>query len=135
MRVDKIKLVNNLYSIINPSTYCSNASEISDKGASGDYLKAEAPRELASLTVAPIQLKQPNCQILHSTKVCRLELATLPEEYRGAHILPGLVHISLIYIGKMCDAGCESSFNQHNMVVTKYEEVLLECTRYVMIGL
>ena len=111
MRVDKIKLVNNLYYIINPSTYCSNASEISDKGASGDYLKAEAPRELASITVAPIQVKQPNVQILHSTKVCRLELATLSEEAREAQTPPGLSHISLISIGKLCDSGCEPSIS------------------------
>ena len=67
---DKLKFVNNLYCIVNPSTSLSNASEIDDAGASGHYLKAEAPHDIASRSVAPIQLKQPNGQILYSTKGC-----------------------------------------------------------------
>ena len=83
---------------------------------SGHYLKAESPR-------------YPNGQILHYTKGCQLASSTLPEEAREAHILPGLAHSSLISIGKLCDVGCEYSFNQHNMVVTKDEELLLKGTR------
>ena len=41
--VDKLKLVNKLYSVVHPSTYRSNASAISDTGASGNYLKVDAP--------------------------------------------------------------------------------------------
>ena len=135
MRLDKLKLVNNLYYVVDTSTYRGNASEIADTAASGHYLKAESPRELVSLPVAPIQVKQPNVQILHSTKVCRLELATLSEEAREAQTPPGLSHISLMSIGKLCDAGCESSFNQNNMVVTEDEEVLLQGTRGPIQGL
>ena len=80
-------------------------------------------------------MKQPNGQILHSTKGCRLELETLPEEAIESNILPVLAHIYLISIGKLCDDGCEASFNQHNIVVTKDEEVLLKGTKYVMTGL
>ena len=119
MGVDTLKLVHNLYSVVNTSPSRSNASALADTGASGHYLKSEAPHELASRPVAPIQAKQPNGQILHSTKVCQLPLANLPEEARESHILPGLAYSSLISIGKLCDAGCEASFNQHNMVVTK----------------
>ena len=133
--VYKLKLINNLYCVVNPSTFRSNASVISDIGASGHYLKAEAPHDIVSWPVAQIQVKQPNGQILHFTKVCWIALATLPEEPREAYILPGLAHISLISIGKMCDAGCEASFNQHNMAVIKYEQVLLQGTRYVLAGL
>ena len=68
--MDKLKLVNNLHFIVNPYTYLSNESAISDTGASGHYLKAEAPNELASGPVAPIKVKQPNVQILNSTKGC-----------------------------------------------------------------
>ena len=74
-------------------------------------------------------------QYLHSTKACRLELENLPEDVRKAHTLPGLSHSSLIYIGKLCDAGCEASFNQHNMAITKYKQVLLQGTRDIMTGL
>ena len=56
----------------------------------------DAPHDPASLTVSPIQVKQPNGQILHSTKVYQLALGTLPEEEIEAHILPVLAHSSLI---------------------------------------
>ena len=118
--MDKLKLLNNLYSIVNPYTSYSNASAIADTGASGHYLKAEALRDLVSQPVAPIQVKQPNRQILHSTKGFLLALATFPEETREAHILPVLSHSSLVFIGKLCDSGFEASFGQHNMAVTKY---------------
>ena len=54
MGVDELKLVNNLYSVVNSSTYISNASVISDKGASGRYLESEAPHKLVSRPVSPI---------------------------------------------------------------------------------
>ena len=133
--VDKLKLVNNLYSILNSYTSRINASLIADTGASGYYLKADAPHNLASWPVATIQVKQPNVQILHSTKGCILALATLPEGGIESHIHTGLAHISTISIGKLCDAGCEASFNQHTMSVAKDEQVLLQGTRDVMTGL
>ena len=49
---------------MNPYTSRSNASAISEKVASGQYLKADALHELASRPVAPIQVKRPNGQIL-----------------------------------------------------------------------
>ena len=135
MGVDKLKLVDKLYSVVNPSTSRSNASSIADTGSSGHYLKVKAPHEIASRPVAPIQVKQPNGQILHSTKCCQLALATLPEEAREAHILTRLAHSSLISIGKFCGSGCEASFNQHNRAVTKDEEVLLQGKRDAITGL
>ena len=66
--MDRLKILNNLYSVVNPYISHSNASSIVDTGASGHYLKAEAPHELASWPVAQIQVKQPNGKILHSTK-------------------------------------------------------------------
>ena len=95
----------------------------------------DAPHDLASRTVALIQEKQPNGKIVHSTKVCRLELATLHKGAREAHILPGLEHSFLVSIGKLCDAGCKASFNRNTMPVTKDEQVMLQCTRDLMAGL
>ena len=89
------KLVNNLHYVIHSSISRSNASAIADTGASRNYLKADAPHDRAIWPVAPIKTKQPNGQILKSTKGCKLELATLPEEARESHILPGLAHSSL----------------------------------------
>ena len=109
--VDNLKVVNNLYSVVHTSKSFIYASSITDTGASEHYLKADATHDLASWPVEPIQVKQPNVQILHSTKVCKLVLLTIPEGAREAHILPGLAHSSLISIGKLCDAGCDASLN------------------------
>ena len=92
------KLVNNLYSLLTTYSYHSKKSAISDTSESGHYLKANTTHDIAIQTVAPIQLKQLNVQILQYTKVCRLELTTLPDEAIEAHILPELAHSSLIPI-------------------------------------
>ena len=84
----KFKLLNNLYSIVHPYTYRRNSSAIADTGASGHYLKAGAPHDLASHPVSPIQVKQPNGKILNSTKGYRLAFATLPEGDIEEHVLP-----------------------------------------------
>ena len=60
---------------------------------------------------------------------------TLPEEAIEANILSGLAHISLISIEKLSDSGCKVSFNHHNMVVNKDEEVLLQGKRDAITGL
>ena len=77
MAVDKLKLVNNLYSVVNTYTYPSNSPLIADKGASGHYLKANAPHDLASRPVAPVQVKEQNVQILQSTKGCLTDISNL----------------------------------------------------------
>ena len=59
-----------------------NTSAIADTGASGNYLKANAPHEIVIKLVAPIQVKQPNGQILKSAKGCRLAITTLLYEAR-----------------------------------------------------
>ena len=80
--MDKLKVVNNLYSVVHTCTLSSNSSAIADTGASGNNLKADATHDLASWPVEPIQVKQPNGQILYSTRGCQLELAILPDEAR-----------------------------------------------------
>ena len=91
-----------------------------------------APHDLAIRTVEPIQVKKPNGQILQSTKVCRLPLRTLTYEAIESHILPGLLHRFPTSIGKLCDDGCETRFNQHTMAVTKDKQVVFQGTRDAM---
>ena len=78
--MENIKLINILYYLL--PTYIShrNTSSLSDTGASGHYLKANAPRNIAIQPVAPIKVNQPNGQIIQSTKGFRLTSATLPDE-------------------------------------------------------
>ena len=127
------KLVNNLYYLLPTYISHSNTSAIYDTGASGHYLKSNEPHEIAIQPVAPVQVKQPNGKSLQYNKVCRPKITNLSDEAREAHILPGIAHISLISIGKLCDSRCESSINQHTMAVTK--KILLQGERDTMTGL
>ena len=77
-------------------------------------------------------MKLPNGKTLQSTKRFQLALSTLPDEAREAHILPGLAHIYLISIGKLCDSRFEAIFSQHTMDVTKDEKRVLKVKREVM---
>ena len=135
MWMEKLKLLNNFYSVLHPYASRSNEPAIADTGASGHYLKGDAQYDTAIRLVALIQGKQPNGQILQYTKGCRLELATLTEEEREAHILLGLAHRSLISIGELCDSGREASFNKHTMAVTKDKHVVLQGTKDAITGL
>ena len=129
------KLVNNIYSSLPPSTSRSKKSSIADTGEICHYLQDDSQNGIALWSASPIKVKQTNGQILKFTKGCQLELATLPDEASKAHILTGIAHSSLISIGKLCDTVFEDNFNQQTMSVTKYDKIVLQGTRYVMIGL
>jgi hypothetical protein len=45
----------------------------------------------------------PNGTTIQSSHTCNLLLTDLPHQARQAHILPGLVHNSLISVGQVCD--------------------------------
>ena len=58
MGVDKLKLVNKLYYLVNTYISRSNASAIAGTFSLGHYLKADAPHDLASRRVASIHVEQ-----------------------------------------------------------------------------
>ena len=74
------KIVINIYSSLSPSTSRSNKSSMYDTGASGHCLQDYAPHDIALRPTLPIKVNKPNGQLLQSTKVCRMTLATLPDE-------------------------------------------------------
>jgi hypothetical protein len=49
---------------------------------------------------------------------CNLLLTDLPHQARQAHILPGLVHNSLISVGQLCDNECSVTFTQEQVTVS-----------------
>jgi hypothetical protein len=61
----------------------------------------------------------PNGTTIQSSHTCALLLADLPPHARKAHILPGLVHNSLISVGQLCDNGCNITFTQEHVMVSK----------------
>ena len=68
MKKESSKLINNIYSVLPTSTSLSKNSAIVDTGASAQYLQADDPYHIALRKIAPIRLKQPNCQILKYKK-------------------------------------------------------------------
>jgi hypothetical protein len=61
----------------------------------------------------------PNGTTIKSSHRCNLLLSDLPPQARQVHILPGLVHNSLISVGKLCDNGCSVTFTQDQVTVSK----------------
>jgi hypothetical protein len=61
----------------------------------------------------------PNGTTIQSSHTCDLLLADLPPQARKAHILPGLVHNSLILVGQLCDNGCNVNFTQEQVTFSR----------------
>ena len=68
----------------------------------------------------------PNGKQLKSNNVaCELNLPQVPEQGRQAHLLPGLTHISLISIGKLCDTGFQATFDQTSVNITNHGDTIM----------
>jgi hypothetical protein len=62
--------------------------------------------------------------ILKSTHTTCLAIPWLPEAARGAHIVPGLNHTSLISIKSLCNAGCIITYITETYNVSYSEKVI-----------
>jgi hypothetical protein len=67
----------------------------------------------------PINVDMPNGMTIQSSHTCNLLLTDLPHQARQAHILPGLVHNSLISVGQLCDNECNVAFTQDHETVSR----------------
>ena len=106
----------------------NDTSAIADTGATGHYLKPEAPNIPTTRMGPQITVGLPNGGRMQSTGHCQLDLPQLPEAAREAHILPGLSHSSLLSIGKLCDAGCLAQFDAKNVIIQRQGMTLLTGT-------
>jgi hypothetical protein len=61
----------------------------------------------------------PNGTSIQSPHTSNLLLSAFPRQARKAHLLPGLLHNSLIYVGKLCDSGCYVMFTREKVEVAK----------------
>jgi hypothetical protein len=66
---------------------------------------------------------------VYPSLTCNLLLTDLPPQARQAHILPGLVHNSLISVGKLCDNGCSVTFTQDQVKVSKNQKCIMYGSR------
>jgi hypothetical protein len=71
----------------------------------------------------------PNGATIQSSHTCNLLLTGLLLQARQVHILPGLVHNSLISVGQLCDNGCTITFTHDQVTVTKNEECVMRGSR------
>jgi hypothetical protein len=97
----------------------TNDTAILDSGCPSIFLSATAPCSNKQEAHVPLSVNMPNGTTIQLSHTCDLLLANLPPQARKAHILPGLVHNSLISVGKLCDNGCNATFTQEQVTVSK----------------
>jgi hypothetical protein len=91
---------------------------ILDSGCTSNFLSADAPCSDKQAAHITLNVNMPNGTTIQSSHTCNLLLTDLPHQARQAHILPGLVHNSLISVGKLCDNECRVTFTQDHVTVT-----------------
>ena len=82
---------------------------ILDSGASSYFLCLDAPVTNKQIAKKTITVLQPDRDTMSSTHEGDLNLPQLPRAARRCHIILAIKH-SLIYVVKLCEAGCEVKF-------------------------
>jgi hypothetical protein len=100
-------------------------TSISDYGSTSDSLSATAPCTKKQAANIPLNVNMPNGMSIQSSHMSDLLLSDLPSHARKAHILPGLLHTSLLSVGKLCNSGCNVTFTKENVEVTKDEKCVM----------
>jgi hypothetical protein len=97
-------------------------TSILDYGCASNFLSATAPCTIKRSGQIQLSVNMHNSTSIQSSHTCDLLLTDPPPpppQARNAHVLPGLVHNSLISVGKLCDDGCELTFKKEAVSVMK----------------
>jgi hypothetical protein len=97
----------------------TNDTAILDSGCTINFLSATISCNNKQEAHVPLSVNMPNGTTIQSSQTCDLLLADLPPQARKAHILPGLVHNSLISVGQLCDNRCDVNFTQERVTVSR----------------
>jgi hypothetical protein len=103
----------------------TNDTAILESGCTSNFLSAAAPCSDKQAADVPLNVNMPNGMTIQSSHTCKLLLTNLPPHARQAHILPGLVHNSLISVGQLCDNGCRVTFTQDQVTVLKNQKCVM----------
>jgi hypothetical protein len=76
-----------------------------------------------------LEVRLPNGDTITSTHTATLNMPSLPQAARLAHILPGLAQHSLLSVGQMCDSGCSVTFTASSVTVTNGGSTILTGNR------
>jgi hypothetical protein len=98
---------------------------ILDYGCTSNFLSAPTPCTNKQASPIPLNVNMPNGTSIQSSHTSDLLLTALPPDANRAHILPGLVHNSLIYVGQVWDSGCNVNFTKEKVEVTKGGKCLM----------
>jgi hypothetical protein len=96
---------------------------ILDSGCTSNFLSAAAPCSDKQAAHVPLNVNMPNGTAIQSSHTCNLLLTDLPPQARQTHILPGLVHNSLISVGQLYDNRCSFTFTQDQVTVSEKQEM------------
>jgi hypothetical protein len=97
----------------------TNDTTIIHSGCNCNFLSATAPCSDKQAVHVQLNVNMHNGTTMQSSHTCDLLLTDLPPQARNAHILPGLVHDSLILVGQLCDNVCSITFTQEQVMVSK----------------
>jgi hypothetical protein len=107
----------------------TNDTAILESGCTSKFLSAAAQCSEKQAAHVPFNVNMPNSTTIQSSHTCNLLLTDLPPQARQAHILPGLVHNSLISVGQLFDIGCSVTFTQDQVTVSKNEKCVIYGSR------
>jgi hypothetical protein len=107
----------------------ANDRDILDSGCTINFLSAAAPCSDKQAAHVPLNVNIPNGMTIQSSHTCNPYLTYLPPQVRHAHILPGLVHNSLISVGQLCDNGSSVTFTQDQVTVSKNQKCVMYGSR------
>jgi hypothetical protein len=98
-------------------TATTDDTAILDSGCTRNFLSATEPCTSKQASYIPLSVNMHNGTSIQKSHTCDLLLTDLPLQKRKAHILPGLVHNSLISVAKLYDNGCNFTFNKNTVSV------------------
>jgi hypothetical protein len=90
-----------------------------DSGCTNNLLSDVTPCSDKQAAHVPLNENITNGTTIQSSHTCNLLLTDLPQQARQDHILPGLVHNSLISVGQLCDKECSVTFTQDQVTVSR----------------
>jgi hypothetical protein len=98
-------------------------------------LSAAAPCSNKQAAHFPLNVNMPNSTTRQSSHTCNLLLTDLPPQALQAHILPGLVHNSLISMGQLCNNDCSITFTEDQVMVSRNGKNVMHGSRDPKSGL
>jgi hypothetical protein len=102
---------------------------ILDSGCTSNFLSEAVPCSDKQAAHVPLNVNMPKGMTIQMSHTCNLLLMGLPLQARQAHILPGLVHNSLILVGQLFDNGCSVTFTHSQGTVTKGKKCAMHGSR------